>query len=61
MEVRALYSWPDHYLTSQFANEIGFFQRVFAEKPSPSCVVTASKNTRKFQSRAAVVGSFYYN
>ena len=39
MEVRALYSWPDHYLTSQFANEIGFFQRVFAEKPSPSCIL----------------------
>ena len=39
MEVRALYSWPDHYLTSQFAYEIGFFQRVFAEKPSPLCIL----------------------
>ena len=25
--------------TSQLANEIGFFERVFAEKPSPSCIL----------------------
>ena len=30
---------PDHCWTSQLASEIGFFQRVFAEKPSPSCIV----------------------
>ena len=31
--------WPDLYLTSQLANEIGFFQRVLAEKSSPSCIL----------------------
>ena len=31
--------WLDHCRTSQFANEIGFFQRVFAEKPSPWCIL----------------------
>jgi len=29
----------DHCRTSQLANEIGFFQRVFAEKPSPLCIL----------------------
>ena len=29
----------DHCRTSQLANEIGFFQRVFAEKPSPWCIL----------------------
>ena len=28
-------SLPDHCWASQLANEIGFFQKVFAEKPSP--------------------------
>ena len=30
---------PGHYLTSQLANEIGFFQRAFPEKPSPLCIL----------------------
>ena len=29
----------DHGRTSQFENEIGFFQDVFAEKRSPSCIL----------------------
>ena len=29
----------DHFRTSQFANEIGVFQRVFAEKPTPRCIL----------------------
>ena len=31
--------WPDHCRISQLANEIGFFQTVFAEKSSPSCIL----------------------
>ena len=30
---------PDHYRTSQLANELGFFPGVFPEKPSPSCIL----------------------
>ena len=30
---------PNHCRTSHFDNEIGFFQGVFAEKPSPSCTL----------------------
>ena len=29
----------DHCQISQVANEIGFFQRVFDEKPSPLCIL----------------------
>ena len=29
----------DHCRTNQLANEIGSFQRDFAEKPSPSCIL----------------------
>ena len=31
--------WPDHCQTGQFENEIGFLQRVFAEKPFPLCIL----------------------
>ena len=27
--------WPDHARTSPFSTEISFFQKVFAEKPTP--------------------------
>ena len=29
----------DHCWTGQFAYEIGFFERVFGEKPSPWCIL----------------------
>ena len=31
---------PDHCRTSQLANEIGYFQRVFAEKSYPLCILS---------------------
>ena len=43
---------PDHYRTSQWANEIVFFQRVFAEKPPPSCIL--------FRIWLIWLDSFYY-
>ena len=31
--------WPDHCWTSHLASEIRLFQRVFAQTPSPSCLL----------------------
>ena len=33
----------------------------YAQEPDAACISTDTRNTRKLQSWAAVVGSFYYN